>query len=49
MEGHLTGFSLQAFLQVVEAEGKTCSLRVSSGPMHQLPASSRNVDVISVR
>jgi hypothetical protein len=31
MEGHLTGFSLQAFLQVVEAEGKTCALRVTSG------------------
>lgn len=31
MEGHLTGFSLQAFLQVVEAEGKTCAVRVSSG------------------
>jgi predicted regulator of Ras-like GTPase activity (Roadblock/LC7/MglB family) len=31
MESHLTGFSLQAFLQVVEAEGKTCALRVTSG------------------
>jgi predicted regulator of Ras-like GTPase activity (Roadblock/LC7/MglB family) len=31
MESHLTGFSLQAFLQVVESEGKTCALRVTSG------------------